>query len=89
MPEIVLNQVVVELRPRLLIPTKSGQRMGRLKSRVSMVLSVPGVNNAIAGRPVISGTVLLSTKQEVSFKGEQAFKEVQREVVQAAPQQGI
>ena len=54
-----------------------------------MVLNVPGVNDAIAGRLGISDTAPLSTKQEVSFKGEQAFKEVQREVVQAAPQQGI
>jgi len=63
--------------------------MGRLKPRVSMVLSVLGVNDVIAGHLVISNTAPLSTKQEVSFKGERAFKEVQREVVQAAPQQGI
>jgi len=47
------------------------------------------VNDAITGHPVISSTTPPSTKQEVSFKAEQAFKEVQREVVQAAPQQGI
>jgi len=54
-----------------------------------MVLSVPGVIDAIAGHLGISDTAPLSTKQEVSFKVEQAFKEVWREVVQAAPQQGI